>query len=267
MDILNVLPPETYGELDDLLTFISIYDDEARTEAYRTLLQRHADAIQGSVCVDAGCGMGYFSEQLVALGARKVYAVEANTHLHALASQRLQVYPQVECIHMDIQDFQPEEPVNVLVQEFFGQLLYDEDLYALDALCFTPQIVLPSSARLMGGLTFIDHMADETVTPEVIRALSGALVAGLFDEEDCPLTFPVITWEFGHTHHTAVCDLSGHEGDLLYLGLQILDGQEVICEAGMCTNWSYAWTPREGNRFELRFEPAERGTDVFFSWL
>ena len=86
MDILNVLPEATFAALDDLLTFISIYDDRARTRAYLRLLRAHRRTIAGAVCVDAGCGMGYFSEELVRLGARRVYAVEANPHLYALAS-------------------------------------------------------------------------------------------------------------------------------------------------------------------------------------
>lgn len=58
MDILNVLPEAAFAALDDLLAFISIYDDRARTRAYLRLLRAHREAIAGAVCVDAGCGRG-----------------------------------------------------------------------------------------------------------------------------------------------------------------------------------------------------------------
>ncbi len=266
MDILNVLPEGTFAALDDLLTFISIYDDRARTQAYLRLLRAHRQAIAGAVCVDAGCGMGYFAEAMVRLGARRVYAVEANPYLYALAADRLTAYPEVVCVHQPIQDFEPEESVDVLVHEFFGPLLYDEDVHVLEALRFRPRLVLPDRAVLMGGLTWIEAVADETVTPAVVRQLKGALVSGLFDEGTLPLQFPVACWRFGKAEREVVCDLSGREGDLLYLGLQIYHGDRLICQAGRCENWPYVWTPRAGDRFRLRFVPVERGTDVYFAW-
>lgn len=266
MDILNVLPEATFAALDDLLTFISIYDDHVRTRAYLRLLRAHRRAIAGAVCVDAGCGMGYFAEALARLGARRVYAVEANPHLYALASERLAAYPTVVCVHQEIQHFEPDEPVDVLVHEFFGPLLYDEDLHVLEALRFQPRLVLPDRAVLMGGLTQAEQVADATVTPAVVRRLEGALVAGLLDEGDLPLQFPVARWAFGQAEREVVCDLSGREGDLLYLGLQIYHGDRLICQAGTCQNWPYVWTPRVSDRFRLRFVPDERGAAVYFAW-
>jgi SAM-dependent methyltransferase len=266
MDILNVLPEPTFAALDDLLTFISIYDDRRRTRAYLRLLRSHRRHITGAVCVDAGCGMGYFAEEMVRLGARRVYAVEANPHLFALASERLAAYPEVVCVRQEIQHFEPDEPVDVLVHEFFGPLLYDEDVHVLEALRFRPRLVLPDRAVLMGGLTWVEQVADETVTPAVVRRLEGALVSGLFDEGDLALQFPVVHWTFGQAEREVICDLSGREGDLLYLGLQIYHGDRLICQAGRCANWPYVWTPRAGDRFRLQFVPNLRGAAVYFSW-
>lgn len=266
MDILNVLPEATFAALDDLLAFISIYDDQVRTRAYLRLLRAYRHAIAGAVCMDAGCGMGYFAEAMVRLGARRVYAVEANPHLYALAAERLAAYPQVICVHQPVQNFEPDEPVDVLVHEFFGPLLYDEDVHVLEQLRFQPRLVLPDRAVLMGGLTWVEQVADETVTPTVVRRLEGALVSGLFDEGRLPLQFPVIQWTWGRVEREVVCDLSGRKGDLLYLGLQIYQGDRLICQAGRCENWPYVWTPRAGNRFRLCFVPAERGAAVHFTW-
>ena len=91
-------------------------------------------------------------------------------------------------------------------------------------------------------------------------------MAGLFDEGDLPLQFPVVHWAFGQAEREVVCDLSGRAGDLLYLGLQIYHGDRLICQAGRCQNWPYVWTPRVGDRFRLRFVPAERGAEVHFVW-
>lgn len=266
MDILNVLPEAAFAALDDLLTFISIYDDRRRTRAYLRLLHAYRARIAGAVCVDAGCGMGYFAEEMVRLGARRVYAVEANAHLYALAAERLARYPEVICVQAEVQHFIPEEPVDVLVHDFFGPLLYDEDLHVLEALRFRPRLVLPNRAVLMGGLTWIESVADATVTPAVVRQLKGALVAGLLDEGGLQLQFPVARWAFGEVEREVVCDLRGREGDLLYLGLQIFHGDRLICQAGHCPNWPYVWTPRVGDRFRLQFVPEERGAAAYFSW-
>ena len=267
MDILNSLPPETYGALDDLLTFISIYDDKERTKRFLRLLEKERVGIEQAVCVDAGCGMGLFSEALVRLGARKVYAVEANPYLFKLATQRLQQYPQVTCVQMPVQEFVPDEPVDWLLHEFFGMLLYDEDIYALDELRFKPARVVPDQAILKGGVTWMANKVDETVSAEVVRLLDGVLVAGLFDEEDCPLQFPVLSWKWSRSLREAICDISSWEGDLLYLGLEILHNNMPVCQAGLCDNWSYAWTPRMGDVFRLRYVPGERGAEVFFEWV
>jgi len=70
VDILNRLPEDRYNEVDDLLTFVSIYDDDERTRAYEAMLRRHRDLIEGKVVVEAGCGLGIFSAAMARLGAR-----------------------------------------------------------------------------------------------------------------------------------------------------------------------------------------------------
>ena len=267
MDILNVLPEEQFAEVDDLLAFISIYDDRRRTEAYQRLLRAHRKQIEGKVCVDAGAGFGIFAEELARLGAGKVYAVEANPALFEIASKRLRKYANVELVRADIREFKPAEPVAVLVHEFFGQLLYDEDLHVLDELNFSPELFLPNGARLMAGCVWSSGFVDETVTKSVLAHLEGVLVSGLFEEKGLSLDIPVLEWSPGFTLLHTETDISPREGDLLYLGLQVLHNGEVICQAGECPNWSFAWTPRMGDRFVLEFQPTERGSEVYFRWV
>ncbi len=266
MDILNELPAEHFATLDDLLAFISIYDDAHRTRAYLHMLRKAAGWIRNGICVDAGAGWGVFSEQMARMGARRVYCVEPNPHLFQLAKRRLKQYPNVLCVNSPIEHFTPEEEVDVLVHEFFGQLLYDEDLYALEQLTFQPRIFLPDKAALAYGITSIETVTDETITPEVFELFKGALVAGVFDEEGLPLQQEIITWKPGHFERQVTVSL-GQPGAVLYLGIRIYHQEKIICTSGKCSNWSYVWTPIAGREFKLQFFPGERGSKVQFQWL
>ena len=170
-------------------------------------------------------------------------------------------------VQSDILDFRPPEKIDVLVHELFGQLLYDEDIFTLDRLRFEPGLVLPEKAVLMGGCMDSAGLVDISVTPDVLSKLDGALVSGLFDDEDIELLFPVINWEFGKNSLKTICDISAYPGDVLYFGLQIKHNDNVICQAGVCSNWSCVWTPRCGDRFELKFKPGSRGTNSYFKWI
>ena len=267
MDIVNVLPAPQFEIVDDFLAFISIYDDKNRLRAYREMLSRHREEIAGKVCVDAGCGYGFFSEWMVQLGAGKVYAVESNPLLFQMARQRLEKFTQVVMVHDSIQNFQPSEPVDVLVHEFFGQLLYDEDLWVLENLSFRPKTWLPNRAVLKYGITSSRLLVDEAVPRMALEKLNGVLVSGLFDEGDLPLTDTVLEWKPHSFTYTVDCNINGKEGDLMYFGIEIFDNNQMVCRSGDCSNWSYVWTPRTGNVFQLSFQRANRGMDVIFRWL
>ncbi len=272
MDVVNYLPPRRFGEIDDLLAFISIYEDTRRTRAYRALLRAHQKSIRDAVCVEGGCGLGVFAVEMARLGARKVYAVEQNPLLARLARQRLARLPKklaqrIELLELPLQDFQPPQKIDVLVHELFGQLLYDEDLWVLEHLAFKPRLVLPDGGELLGGVVSSTNYGDPLMTPELLQSLQGALVAGLFEERLRELQFPVLHWNFGAGLKTGTIDLKGYEGDLLCFGVAISHAGRRICEAGRCPNWSYVWTPRCGDRFEIDFRRARRGTACYFQWL
>jgi len=273
MDILNQLSPRRFRAVDDLIAFISIYDDARRTRGYRLLLRSHAKQIRNAVCVEGGCGLGIFAAELARLGARKVYAVEQNPLLANLAAQRIAKLPahlarRIELVNLPLQRFKPAERVHVLVHEFFGQLLYDEDLWVLDRLRFKPDLVLPDGGELRAGTLSSTLYRDRFVTPAVIEKLDGALVSGLFEGESRDLREPVLRWSFGkglvHLRHS----LSRHRGDLVCMGLVVTHKGKRVCEAGEHGNWSYVWTKRSGNELSFRFRkaPGGAGMDCFFGW-
>lgn len=271
MDILNSLSPRRFREADDLLAFISIYDDDRRTRAFLKLIHSHARQIRGSVCAEGGAGLGVFAAEMARLGARKVYAVEQNPLLAKLARLRFQKLPKdvsrrIEVIETPLQLFHPPERVHVLVHEFYGQLLYDEDLWALDHLQFQPDVVLPDGGELRAGIVSSRTYSDRVITVEVVRALRGVLVSGLFEERLKELQTPILRWQFGEGLRAIDHSFAKRRGDLLCVGLIVRHNGKDICEAGRCPNWAYAWTPRLGNAVSLRFQRSSAGMECDFQW-
>ncbi len=273
MDILNHLAPRRFREVDDLLAFISIYDDERRTRAFRALLRAHHKQIRGAVCVEGGCGLGLFAEEMAKLGARHVFAVEQNPFMAKLARQRFAQLPaalsrRLEVIEMPLQEFRPPQKIGVLIHEFYGQLLYDEDLWVLEHLQFQPKLVLPDGGELLAGVVLSQHYLDRIVSGELLKSLDGVLIAGLFEEKLRELEFPVLRWQFGKKLLQTTHDLSGMKGDLLCFGVAVTHQGQRLCVAGHCSNWSYVWTSRVGDRFAFEFRPSTRGgKDCHFHWI
>lgn len=272
MDILNSLPPKQFRTVDDLLAFISIYDDANRTRAYRSLLRANKNQIQGATCVEGGCGFAIFSVELAKLGARKVYAVEQNPLLAQVAQQRIDCLPhslrsRIEIVNLPLEQFRPREPVHVLVHEFYGQLLYDEDLGVLEHLRFKPDFVLPNGGELWAGIVSSKSYKDSVITPEVVKKLNGVLVSGLFQERLSELRFPVLRWEYGNGLHAVRRSFKTLRGDLLCLGLVVTHNGKRVCEAGKCPNWSYVWTYRKGNKISLKFHRSGPTMDCHFRWV
>jgi len=253
--------------VDDLLAFVSIYDDEERTRRFLRLLRENKKHIEGRVCVEAGCGFGILSEELARLGAKRVYAVEQNPLLVQIARHRLERYRNVVVVWEPIQRFEPPEPVDLLVHEFYGQLLYDEDLYALESLRFTPDVVMPDGGLLLGGVVDSTYYLDDVVSPEVLRQLQGVLVSGLFEEQLTEVTFPVLRWQFGQGLEKVTTNIRGQEGDLVCFGLEITHQGQPVASAGICENWAYVWTPRAGDRFDFTFEMGEGMMECEFRWI
>jgi len=273
MDILNELSPRRFREVDDLLAFISIYDDARRTRSYRSLLRSNANLVRDAVCVEGGCGLGLFAAELARLGARKVYAVEQNPLLANLARERFLRLPnnlsrRIELVELPLQQFRPPEHINLLVHEFYGQLLYDEDLWALDHLRFHPDAVLPDGGELRAGPVPSLLYRDRVVTPSLIEKLDGVLVSGLFEGESADLRKTVLRWNFGRGLAPVKHNLERLKGDLLCLGLVVTHNGRAVCKAGECSNWSHVWTKRSGNEIVLKFRRAGGGAGMNcrFGW-
>jgi len=274
MDILNALPPRRFREIDDLLAFISIYDDTARTRAFRRLLRAQQKHIRGAVCAEGGCGLGVLSMEMAKLGARQVYAIEQNPLLAKLARERIAQLPKnlaqrIEVIETPLQEFRPPQKIDVLVHEFYGQLLYDEDLWVLENLKFHPNLVLPDGGELLAGVVSSQRYTDAVVTADLLKSLDGVLIAGLFEEKLHELQFPVLRWKFGKRPAQIKNSLANKSGDLLCFGVAVTHHGQRICEAGRCPNWSYVWTPRCGDRFKFEFRPVAEhaGRDCHFRWI
>ncbi len=273
MDILNSLPARRFRRVDDLLAFISIYDDRQRTAAYRRLLRSHAKVIRNAVCIEGGCGLALFAVELARLGARKVYAVEQNPLMARLARLRLDRLPgsisrRIELIETPLQKFAPPDHVNILVHEFYGQLLYDEDLWVLDHLRFSPDMVLPDGGELRAGILSLDLYRDPIVTTDALDLMDGALVSGLFEGEPGDLRQPVLRWAYPGGVRQVRHSFRGQGGDLVCLGLVVTHGGKAVCMAGQSSNWSYVWTKRSGNRMDFRFRRGggESGMECLFRW-
>lgn len=268
MDIINNLSEVQFRQVDDLLAFISIYDDEKRTTAYLKLLHDNRDLIRNKVCVEAGCGLGIFSAEMARLGARKVYAVEQNAILVEMAKNKLSKHPNVEVIPSAIEDFLPPDKVDFLLHELYGQMLYDESLDSLASLKFSPEIVIPDGGVLYCGALEAENYLDKIITKDVIESLDGVLVSGLFAETGNEFQFPAITWHFNEPFPpNHIVDIRDRKGDLLAFGLQIIHRGKPVCRAGDCDNWSLVWTPRTGDRFEIGFTPEVVGEEVAFRWI
>ncbi len=268
MEILNQLPEDHWLNLDGLLAFLAVYEDEGRLQAFQQVLKK-LDLREG-VVVEAGAGLGRLSRVLLeVLKPRTLYLVEENPlavrHLHTLFGAT----PGVRVVQGFIESFQPAEPVDLLVQEFFGPLLYDESLAALERLPFTPREVFPNEGRLTVQVIPLSAFQDPVLTPEVWALFQGALVSDLFDDSVVPYTpqATVLTWSWsgGLQHHEV--DLSGLEGEVLRFGVEIRHNGIHLCDPVHCPNWPFVYTPRIGNRFRLSFTYHEGFSETRFRWI
>ncbi len=270
LEILNSLPFKRYEALSDFLAFIGVYDDERRREVWEGTILKYRDAINGGVVVELGAGFGIFSEMALALGAKKVYAVERNPYAYNVLKGRLGRYRNVRVVKKDALKFVPLEEVDVLIHDFYGPLLYDESLYVLDNLPFTPRVVIPNGGRLKMGLLNLEDIGDRTVEEDVLEQLKGVLVADLFEINRRPEVEEntVATWKFGQGLKVEDSINIGEQlGNLLLFYLEVMHNGKVICSSFECTNWPLVWTPRSGDVFSIRFRWGGDFARVDFEWL
>ncbi len=263
MEILNDLPDEQFLDLDAFLSILSIYEDRTRTRR----LQRHLRTmIQPDwVVVEAGAGLGHMTAYL-AKRVKRVYAVEENALACRYLHYRFGNHPRVRVICSTIESWVPPEPVDLLFQELYGPLLYDESLGALERLQFKPRRVFPDGGALEVGLLDSRTLNDPVVKPDLVPLLNGALVADLVPGARFRPIGRVCTWHWPQGLHCQEVNLSGHPGDLVVFRLVVLHEGQVICRAEECPNWPLVFTYRAGDRFRLNFTYRDAYSRVELEW-
>ncbi|MCD6082247.1 hypothetical protein J7J56_05105 [candidate division WOR-3 bacterium] len=267
MEIVNDLPEELYLEYDEFLAYVGIYDDKLRIERYKKFIKKLNP--RDKVCVEAGAGYGVFAEFMLKLGADKVYVVERNRFMLNILREKFGNNPRVEIISCDIKEFIPEDDIYLLVHDFYGTMLYDEDLHAVEELKFKPGNVLPDAGRLMVAVVNADDYLDTTVNRKVLEQFKGVLVTDLFVVKNTLVKqlkgVEVLHWHYESGLRGGRLDISNYEGDLLVFWVELVHGGQLLCRAGECFNWPLVWTPRAGDVFEIGF--TKRGAAPYFKWI
>ncbi len=257
MEVLNRV--KNLQVVDEFLTFLGIYDDVKRERALKKLLLKEKEKIKGKTVVEAGAGFGIFSEWMKKLGARKVYAVESNPLVYEVLKEKREITPVLSTI----EEFEPPEKIDILFHEFYGPMLYDESLAALERLKFSPEWVIPDRGRLLCGVV---NVKDKVVKDRVLQAFAGVLITDLFPWiRKVPLTIPVAVWKYGEGLRILNCEVP-EEGNFVVFGMEIWHEKNFVCSSLTCTNWPLVWTPRLGRRFKLSFEWKDGVTEVLFEW-
>ncbi len=269
MEILNQLPFKKYSALSDFLAFVGIYDDENRRRVWRELIERHEGAIRGGVVVEVGAGFGEFSLLALELGAKKVFAVERNPYAYEVLKERLGKYSNVKVVKADALKFSPGEPVDVVIHDFYGPLLYDESLYVIDNLPYRPGVVIPNGGALRVGSVRLEDLEDETVKEDVLRHLHGVIVGDLFPIDGPPPmeVREVGDWRYGRgLNLQESVNVGDTVGDLLLFYLEVIHNGRTLCSSFECNNWPLGWTPRSGDVFSIAFRWDGEFTRTYFRW-
>ncbi len=264
MEILNDLPEGRFLELDALLSILSIYEDQVR---FRRLQRGVRPLLEpDQVVLEAGAGLGRMTAYL-ARRVRRVYAVEENALACRYLQQRFRKHPRVRVLCGMVEEVEPPEPVDLLFQELYGPLLYDESLAALERLKFRPRQVFPNGGSLEYGLLDSRRLRDPVARPEILPLLEGALVADLVPEVRFHPLGTLCTWQWPQGLRCGIANLKGRAGDLVVLRLVVRHDDRVLCRAVECPNWPLVFTYRAGHRFRLTFRYQEALSRVDLEWL
>lgn len=264
MEILNDLPDDRFLELDAFLSILSIYEDRTRTRR----LQRGLRPLlrPDLVVLEAGAGLGHMTAYL-ARRVQRVYAVEENAPACRYLRHRFRRHPKVQVLCGPVETVEPPEPIDLVFQELYGPLLYDESLAALERLRFRPRAVFPDGGALEYGLLDSRRLKDPVARPDILPLLEGALVADLVPE--VPRFRPLgtlCTWHWPEGLQCGEANLAGRAGDLVVLRLVVRHHGRVLCRAVECPNWPLVFTYRAGDRFRLQFVYEDALSRVQLEW-
>lgn len=102
--------------------------DYVRTSTYQRAIHSNSEDFRDKVVLDVGAGSGILSFFALQAGARKVYAVEASSMAkHAqLLVQSNNLGGRIEVIAGKIEEIELPEPVDVIISEPMGYMLFNE---------------------------------------------------------------------------------------------------------------------------------------------
>ncbi|MEM7036225.1 MAG: methyltransferase domain-containing protein [Bacteroidota bacterium] len=269
MELFNELSADRQQAVEDFLTFIPIYESRRRIISLEALLRRHRKRIQGRVCMEAGPGNGHFTRFMCELGAEKVYGVENSAVLLDIARRNHPDLKQVIWEESDIRDYEPPEAIDLLFHEFYGSLVLDETMLALQDLAFSPKMIVPNGGRLWAmPLSEAEVMEqDESYQPSWKSALEGALISELFSGIQFRPTWEVFHWEVSDKRREFHFKLPEKTDFLAFCGEITHEGKKVL-DMAWTHNWQVLYTPVCGSEFQLRFEYGDSNhTLVYFDWV
>lgn len=269
MELFNELPGEREQAIDDFLTFIGIYESRRRHRGLKALLRKNQKQIKGKVCMEAGAGKGLFTRYLAELGAKKVYAVERSPLLYKNLQDNVKGVSQVETVFESIEEFEPEEQIDVLFHEFYGSLILDESILALRQLQFEPGLILPDGGRLWAMPIMESQIGEKDPAYEPIwkELLTGALVSDVFESIPFVPQWEIFDWNLGQTQTEFIFELPEPADFIAFCGEITHQGKSVL-KLWYTHNWPVIFTPVAGKTFRLRFTYDDSGfTLIFFDWL
>jgi len=268
MELFNTVQEDRLQEIEDFITFMPIYKSKRREIAYQSLLKKYAHQIKGKICCEAGAARGIFSRYMAEdLQAQKVYAVERSAALFKILEANHSQIANMELVEGYIEDLEPQERIDVLLHEFYGPLVLDETIYALQDLEFKPGTILPD-----GGTLWAMPLTEEQVRlkspmydPSWKEVLQDTLISELFEKVKFEPKWKVFDWdihseakEFEFTLPES-CDFLAFCGEITHEGKSVL-------KMWWTHNWPLIFTPVNGRECRFRFDYIDGFTDVYFNW-
>lgn len=269
MEIINEIKEKRRRNVDDFLSFISIYEDKKRESSLKKLLLRNKKLIKNKVCVEAGAGKGIFSKFMVFLGAKKVYAVEESFYLYKILKENIKGERKIIPVNKKIEEFIPDEEIDLLFHEFYGSLLLDESLLALEKIKFKPKRVMPDSGALWCMILKEKEILkrDKIYERNWKDILSNILVSDLYPFVKFKPHFKILEWKYGKTSKTLFEVELKRKGDFIVFSSEIRDRGKSVLKTWEGSTWPLIFTPVRGKKFLLEFKYKKAYTGIIFKWI
>lgn len=268
LEILNELPGVQLKQIDDFLSYLGIYDDYKRNQAFVRLIRSNYKLIKNKICVEAGAGLGLIIELLVKLGASKVFAVEENKLCYEFLKQKFKSNPKVTVVYEKIEKFKPPLKIDLLFHELYGPLLLDESILALERIRFKPDLVIPNSGRILIEEVKLKELNDPTINKKMLSFFKGALISDLFPYFHFRKPKILGNWRFQieKKEYNFKYKIKT-SSDLIALGMEIWHQNKRIIGTQDSFNWPYVFTPIVKTGFCLSFKYLKGFSLVYLDWF